>query len=237
MDPFITNNIPAGASAFCVLGYTDSVNGPSGGDTYEIAWAVVINGIVVYKSSTTKKIAGIAQGTLVGNGYIAGGRNGVGSDFDFVKCYNFTASVDGAFDTRGAAGQYHRGDGGGAGGGGGGIRGGSGGTAPGGDTGGQAGSNGMSYISSEVTPAYDISIGSPELYGGNFSITTYDNDTSGYAAFDTLHTNAFIYAKSVNGTEYSKQNTPTYYPKAPYLQDWEYIQVEDNAMPPSYYIG
>jgi len=160
-------------------------------------------------------------------------------DIDLVprRAYAYSQSANGLYDTRGAAGQYHRGDGGGAGGGGGGYRGGSGGTAPGGDTGGQAGSNGMSYLSPEVTPVYDINVGQAGSYGGNWDVNVYDNDTNGYAAFDSLQTNAFVYTKSVNGVEYTKVNTPAYYPKAPYLQDWEYIQVEDNAMPPSYYNG
>ena len=238
VDPFITNNIPAGASAFCVRGYTDSVNGPSGGATYEIAWAVVINGNVIHSSSVTNKLPGITRGALVGNSYIAGGRNGVGSDFDFVACYSFTSSADGLYDTRGAAGQYHRGDGGGAGGGGGGYRGGSGGTAPGGDTGGQAGSNGTSYLSPEVTPIYDINVGQARLYGGNWDVNVYDNDTNGYAAFDSLQTNAFVYMKSTDGVQYTRVNTPAYYPKVPLENfSWEPMPVENNPMPSSYSIG
>jgi hypothetical protein len=234
IDPFITNNIPAGASAYCVRGYTDSVNGPSGGATYEIAWTVIINGVIVYTSTQDNRFAGITRGALVGNSYIAGGRNGVGSDFDFVKCYSFTASTDGVYDTRGAAGQYHRGDGGGAGAGGGGFRGGSGGTAPGGDTGGQAGSNGMSYISPEVIPAYDINVGDPTSYGGDN--TVYDASWNGYAAFDALQTNSYVKMKKQNVTTYIAEHTPTYYSKAPYLQDWEtpiyYYGVDDTEQTP-----
>jgi hypothetical protein len=231
MNPFI-GQIPSGASAFCVKGYTDSTTGPSGGATYEIAWCLVINGIIVDNSTTNSKFAGVKRGTSIGNSYIAG--RGVGSDLDFVACYNFTYSTDGEYDSRGAAGQYHRGDGGGAGGGGGGYRGGSGGTAPGNDIGGQAGSNGMSYISSEVLPSYDINIGDPTSYGGDN--TVYDASWNGYAAFDALKTNSYVKMKKVNITTYTVEHTPTYYSKAPYLEAWEtpaYVVINDAVDTPT----
>ena len=253
-NPF-NGTLVAGQSGYYVVAYEyyDGANEGSVARANAVSWCVVVNGKIIYGPSSQPPPPKLAIATeYIGEVYRFSA-GGMSTSSDLVYCYSFRSTFDndlvpkrayaysqlagGLYDTRGAAGQYHRGDGGGAGGGGGGFRGGSGGTAPGGDTGGQAGSNGMSYISPEVTPAYDINTGSPELYGGNFSISTYDNDTSGYAAFDTLHTNAFVYAKSVNSLEYNKQNTPTYYPKAPYVQDWEYIIYEDNAMPPSYYIG
>jgi hypothetical protein len=235
-DPF-HNVIAPGTSGYYIRRITETLF------TAIYGYAVVINGTVIYQSvggtAVSPERLGIAtRGTFVGTSYNASINIDASPGIETVECYSFTTSSDGAYDTRGAAGQYHRGDGGGAGGGGGGYRGGSGGTAPGGDTGGQAGSNGGSYLSPEVIPVYDINIGQASSYGGNWDVNIYDNDTNGYAAFDSLQTDAFVYTKSTNGVQYTKVNTPAYYPKVPLENfSWEPVPVEDNSMPPSYYNG
>lgn len=159
-----------------------------------------------------------------GGGGGGGGNYGAGY-ISSRTAYGYSLKSDNTYDTRGAAGQYHPGDGGGGGGGGGGVRGGSGGVCGVGDTGGQAGSNGMSYISPEVKSS-SIAVGNPGLYGGNFSYSTYDANTNGYAAVDSLQTNSYIFTKLKNVTKYTNSTTPSYYPRVGYCSAWHSLMNE-----------
>ena len=170
---------------------------------------------IIKVAGTTNNIIAIAAG---GGG---GGGGGCYSEgyISSRTAYAYSLKSDNTYDTRGAAGQYHQGDGGGGGAGGGGARGGSGGVCGNGDAGGQAGSNGMSFVSTDVKQI-QTSVGNPGLYGGNFSWSTYDANTNGYAAFDSLQTNAYIFTRLKTTIKYTNSTTPSFYPKVDYCNAW-----------------